>query len=189
MNRSIKMVLTGLGATLFLASGAFSAGGGHEEGTKSGMAHNMAPMHEEMEAKLGDTAAFGAKGRSAEVSRTVNIEASEIRFNVEQLEFKVDETVRFVITNKGEQTHELSIGDTEYHQIARQMMAHMTEMGMDPAAPEHAAIHASAGNTVVVRVGETKEIVWTFSRPGTFEFSCNMVGHSEVGMKGTITVG
>ena len=67
-------------------------------------------------------------------------------------------------------------------------MAHMSEMGMDMMAPQHLAMHVATGNTVVVSPGETKEIVWTFTKPGTFEFSCNFVGHAEVGMQGTISV-
>jgi uncharacterized cupredoxin-like copper-binding protein len=36
--------------------------------------------------------------------------------------------------------------------------------------------------------GQRGEIVWTFNRPGTFEFACLIPGHFEAGMKGTITV-
>ena len=164
---------------------ALAAGTGHGHKDK---AHGAMPGMEKFEAKLADTSAFGSKGDSTKVSRTITIEASEIKYDVEQLAFQAGETIRFVITNKGEQPHELTIGDPAYQEVARQMMTHMAEMGMDLAAPEHAAQHASAGNTVVVAVGETKEIVWTFTKAGSLEFSCNMPGHAEVGMKGPITV-
>jgi hypothetical protein len=36
--------------------------------------------------------------------------------------------------------------------------------------------------------GETKELVWQFTKPGSFEFACNIPGHAEAGMAGTITV-
>ncbi|MBP6599957.1 MAG: hypothetical protein KA216_11010, partial [Giesbergeria sp.] len=32
------------------------------------------------------------------------------------------------------------------------------------------------------------DIVWRFNRPGSFDFACLIPGHSEAGMKGTITV-
>ena len=169
-----------------LASPALAGGSGHTHDSKS--AHHNMPGMEEMDAKLADTAAFGAKGEPKQAKQTVAIEASEIKYDVETLNIRVGETVRFVLTNKGEQPHELTIGDAAYQEVARQMMTHMAEMGMDLASPEHAAMHADAGNTVIAREGETKELAWTFSKPGVFEFSCNMPGHSEVGMKGTITV-
>jgi uncharacterized cupredoxin-like copper-binding protein len=34
----------------------------------------------------------------------------------------------------------------------------------------------------------TSEILWRFSKMGTFEFACLIPGHSEAGMKGVVTV-
>ena len=186
MTRVSTIALAALGLIL-LASPSFAAGSGHEHGDKAAAPHNM-PGMEKFDTKLADTAAFGKKGDPARVTRTLAIEAIEIAFSIEAIEVKAGETIRFVLTNKGEQPHELTIGDEPYQEVAREMMTHMAEMGMDLASAEHTAQHASAGNTVVVPVGETKEIVWTFSKPGRFEFSCNMPGHAEVGMKGPIAV-
>jgi uncharacterized cupredoxin-like copper-binding protein len=36
--------------------------------------------------------------------------------------------------------------------------------------------------------GQTRDIVWTFNRAGTFEFACLIAGHYQAGMKGSITV-
>ncbi len=35
---------------------------------------------------------------------------------------------------------------------------------------------------------KTDEIVWKFSKPGEFEYSCLIPGHREAGMVGTIVV-
>ncbi|OYZ86287.1 MAG: copper resistance protein, partial [Xanthobacter sp. 17-67-6] len=35
---------------------------------------------------------------------------------------------------------------------------------------------------------KTGEIVWKFTKPGTFDFSCLIPGHREAGMFGTIVV-
>ncbi|MBX3488596.1 plastocyanin/azurin family copper-binding protein [Parvibaculum sp.] len=161
---------------------------GHDHGSMPGMGHDMKGMMGEMDRQMADTSAFGHKGEPAQVTRTVEIESADIRFDTAELNFNVGETVRFVIVNNGEQPHEFTIGDAAYQETARKMMRHMAEMGMDPVSPEHAAMHASAGNTVTLDVGETKEIVWTFTEAGAFEFSCNLIGHSEVGMKGRIIV-
>jgi uncharacterized cupredoxin-like copper-binding protein len=187
MIRSIRFAFASLSLAVLLAGPALADGSGHQHDATTDASGHMAGMAE-IEAKLADTSAFGTTGDPARASKTVTIEVAEIRYDLEQLAFKAGETIRFVVSNKGEQVHELTIGDAGYQVIAREMMTHMAEMGMDLASPDHAARHASARNTVIVPVGETKEIIWTFSKAGSFEFSCNMPGHSEVGMKGSITV-
>lgn len=191
MRRStIQMSLAGLCLSA-LASFAFAAGdhgdhGGH--GAMPEMTGDMGHMHEEMEAALADTSAFGEKGNAAGVTRTIAIEASEIKFDTTILEIGVGETVSFVITNKGEQPHEFTIGDAAYQGVARQMMTMMADMGMDLASPEHMEMHAAAGNTLVLEPGQTASVVWHFTKPGEFLFACNFIGHSEAGMAGTILV-
>ena len=39
-----------------------------------------------------------------------------------------------------------------------------------------------------VPAGKTAEIIWTFNRPGDFDFACLIPGHYQAGMKGTINV-
>ena len=188
MKSIIRSSLPAAAIVCLLAGPALAAGTGHDHGSTPGMSGDMAGMMADMDSQMADTAAFGRKGDAEKVTRTIDIEASEIMFNMTALEFSAGETVRFVVANKGEQPHEFTIGDGAYQELARQMMTHMTGMGMDASSAEHATIHASAGNTVTLDVGETKEIVWTFTKAGTFEFSCNIPGHSEVGMKGAIAV-
>jgi uncharacterized cupredoxin-like copper-binding protein len=189
MKHAIRKSFFMAAALGLLAGPAIAAGEGHDHGSMSGMTDDMTAMMAEMDRQMADTSAFGHKGDAAKAARTVDIEAADIRFGTTELSFNVGETVRFVVVNNGEQPHEFTLGDTAYQETARKMMRHMIEMGMDPAAPEHAAMHAPAGNTLTLDAGETKELVWTFTRAGTFEFSCNLIGHSEVGMKGRIVVG
>jgi len=168
---------------------AFAAGehGGHDMAGMN-MSADMDKMHEEMEAKLADTSAFGEKGDPAKASKTVKVAGEEIRYDVTSLTLKAGDTITFQFTNKGEQPHEFTIGDAAYQENAKKMMTMMTEMGMDMASPEHAAMHAAAGNTVIVQPGQTKSVTWKFTKPGEFQFACNFVGHSEAGMLGTISV-
>lgn len=44
------------------------------------------------------------------------------------------------------------------------------------------------GNAVLVKPGETKELIWTFSDAQNLEFACNLPGHYQAGMKGEIKV-
>lgn len=188
MKSVIRSSLSTTAIICLLVSPALATGTGHDHGSMPGMSDEMTSVMAKMDRQMADTSAFGHKGESSKATRTIDIEASEIMFNVTALEVSAGETVRFVISNKGEQPHEFTIGDDAYQELARRMMTHMTEMGMDASSTEHAALHESAGNTVTLDVGETKEIVWTFTKAGAFEFSCNIPGHSEVGMKGAVAV-
>lgn len=129
----------------------------------------------------------GRPGDPAKVIRTVRLVASEIKFDVTKLSFKTGDTIKFVLVNKGEQDHELTIGDWAFQLEHREEMEEMATMGhggmQDMKGHDHAA-----GSAVTVKPGETRELVWQFTRPGTFEFDCNFPGHTEAGMAGTITV-
>lgn len=136
----------------------------------------------------GGDGQFGQPGDVKKVTRSVRIVASEIKFDVSNLTFKVGETVKFVLVNKGEQDHELTIGDEATQLEHRKMMQDMAQMpGMDISKmPGH---KHSSESMVTVKPGETKELVWQFTKAGTFEFACNFPGHAEVGMAGKIVVG
>ena len=129
----------------------------------------------------------GRPGNPNDVVRAVRLVASEIKFDVNKHSFRTGETIKFVIVNKGEQDHELAIGDAAFQ---RNHCEEMEEM----AAMDHASVKGmrghehAAGSAVTVKPGETRELVWQFTRPGTFEFDCNFPGHTEAGMAGTITV-
>jgi Cu/Ag efflux protein CusF len=43
-------------------------------------------------------------------------------------------------------------------------------------------------NSVRLDEGKSGEVIWTFSKAGTFEFACLIPGHYESGMHGPITV-
>lgn len=134
----------------------------------------------------GHDAGFGRPGTAAQVGRTVRVEATDTKFNIASLAVRAGETIRFVVVNKGEAEHDFTIGDAATQQAHRAEMAKMMEHGaMDHGA---GAMHHDDPNAVFLKPGETKALIWTFSRPGTFEFACNVPGHYEAGMHGTITV-
>lgn len=134
-----------------------------------------------------DVTAFGQPGDVKKISRTVRIEATEIKYNLSDLTFKVGDTVKFVFVNKGEQDHELSLGDSATQLKHRKMMQDMAAMsGMDMSKmPGHEGMDDTM---LMAKPGQTKELVWQFTKAGTFEFACNYPGHAEVGMTGKIVV-
>ena len=62
------------------------------------------------------------------------------------------------------------------------MMSQMSGMNMT-AGHQH-----DEGDVVDAKPGETKELIWRFTKRGKFQFACNYVGHAEAGMIGTINV-
>ena len=136
----------------------------------------------------GGVTAFGQPGDVKKISRTVRIEATEIKYNLTDLTFKVGETVKFVFVNKGEQDHELSLGDSATQLKHRKMMQDMAAMpNMDMSKmPGHQGMDDDT--MLMTKPGEAKELVWQFTKAGTFEFACNYPGHAEVGMTGKIVV-
>ncbi len=125
---------------------------------------------------------WGVRGNAAKVTRTITIVATEIKFNMKLLTFKKNQTIRFVFVNNGEQPHEFMIANSAEQAEHRKMMSQMVGMNM-------AAVHHDVeGNVVDAKPGETRALVWKFSKKGRFEFACNYVGHAEAGMKGTINV-
>jgi uncharacterized cupredoxin-like copper-binding protein len=138
--------------------------------------------------------AFGKKGDAAKVTRTIKVEGFEFEFAPADLTLKTGETVKFVFINTGHEPHELSIGDAAYQAEHRAMMSKMAkEAKARGETADHGVhgddhMHGAEGNVVEAKPGETKELIWQFSKPGTFELACNIPGHTELGMTGTIKV-
>lgn len=131
---------------------------------------------------------FGEPGSPKAVTQTVTITATEIDFDKHALTFKTGDTVKFILANKGSQNHELMIGDEATVDAHRTMMAAMP--GMDHEAMEKAmGGHMDDDESAIdTHPGETKSLIWHFTKPGHFVFACNYPGHAELGMEGTITV-
>lgn len=128
-----------------------------------------------------DEIAVGMPGDAGKIDRTVEIsmietDDGEMLYEPRDFAFRKGETVRFVISNDGEQEHELVLDTVEKNQEHKAMMERFPEM-------EHAD-----PNAVRLEPGETGEIVWTFANEGEFEFACLMMGHYEAGMNGPVVV-
>lgn len=121
--------------------------------------------------------AWGKAGDPARVAKTVRIEmADTLRYSPDRIEVKRGETVRFVVHNAGKLPHEMVIG-TE-----RELREHAEAMR------KHPDMHHEDPYMVEVAPGAAGEIVWNFSKAGTFSFGCLVPGHWEGGMKGTVSV-
>lgn len=145
--------------------------------------------------------ATGKPGKASDATHTVQIEMADISYSLDKIDVKAGETVRFIVVNKGELLHEFNIGTAAGHAEHQKMMAMMVDHGMltatginkDMAHMDHSAMgmghmdHQDA-NSILVEPGKTGELVWTFARDMSLEFSCNIPGHYEAGMVGKINV-
>lgn len=135
-----------------------------------------------------DLSAVGEPGDGASVDRTVEITLGDNFYEPASLTVTRGETVRFVIVNEGEFLHEFNIATPEMHIAHQAEMLTMMEHGMLTATdfePMDGHSHDYA-NSVLVRPGETAEVVWQFTGDAELEFACNVPGHYEAGMAGPI---
>jgi uncharacterized cupredoxin-like copper-binding protein len=160
----MKTTIVIAASTMLIAGAAFAATGGH------GGHGTHAPS------------ASGKLGSAKAVTRTVKLDASEYAFSATTLSFKTGETVKFVVTNKGKSKHELTIGTAE------EQAAHQAEMEAMAGMKHDESSHEMPPNSLHVAPGETRELVWTFTKPGQLVFACNYPGHADLGMKGGIAV-
>jgi uncharacterized cupredoxin-like copper-binding protein len=117
-------------------------------------------------------------GRQSEVDATVAVsQLDTLAFDPGSLEVKVGETVEFVVTNDGAVHHEFVLGNAAFQ------AAHESEMaGMGGTMP------ADERGAVSVAPGETKRVIWKFTKPGSLLYGCHVAGHYAAGMMGDITV-
>lgn len=143
------------------------------------LAHNGA-MHAQAQpaaAKQGapEQTPWGVAGQAA--TRNVTVEMfDDMRFEPDHLIVTRGETVRFVIHNRGRMLHEMVLGTPDALAKHAKLMAQHPDMEHDEPHMAHVAPGASG------------EIVWTFNRPGSFEYACLLPGHYEAGMRGRIDV-
>ena len=97
-------------------------------------------------------------------------------FIPDRLEIKRGEQVRFILTNTGLLEHEFILASTEDN------LKHAEDMKARP----HMAHDDPNGRRVAP--SKRSEIVWKFTKAGTFEYSCLIPDHRDYGMIGRVTV-
>jgi uncharacterized cupredoxin-like copper-binding protein len=125
----------------------------------------------------GHAAALGKPGDPAKVTRDVEVEMDDtMRFRPASIRVKRGETIRFIVRNTGKLKHEMVLGTIGELKKHAELMRKFPEM-------EH-----EDPNQVSVDPGKTGELVWQFTKTGTFDFACLVPGHFEAGMVGKVRV-
>lgn len=159
MMRAMKGLL---GAALVATAVAAGAHGARE--------HNGQPVRKEQ-------TAWGIAAEAPAAVRTVKVTMTDdMRFTPNRLQVRQGETVRIVVSNAGAMLHEFVMGDRKTLDEHAALMLKFPGMEHDEPYMAH------------VKPGGTEQIVWTFNRPGGFEFACLVAGHYQAGMVGSISV-
>ena len=133
--------------------------------------HTAGAKHED------HASALGKPGNAKKVSRTVDITMSDsMRFSPASVSAKKGETIRFVLKNEGKLKHEMVLGTIAELKEHAALMVKFPQM--EHADPNQASVEA----------GKTGELIWQFTKAGTFDFACLQAGHYEAGMKGQVVV-
>ena len=150
-----------------------------DDDAHQGMMHGM--MHGKAEGGQsedgGHAQDVGKPGDPKKVSRAIQVLTSDdMKFTPAKVNVKRGETIRFVVRNAGQVKHEMVIGSMAELKEHAGLMRKMP--GMEHADP----------NMVTLDPGETGELVWQFTKAGTFDFACLQPGHFEAGMMGKVSV-
>jgi uncharacterized cupredoxin-like copper-binding protein len=123
---------------------------------------------------------FGKPGDPRKPARIVQVVMREsdgrMLYQPDRITVRKGEQVRFQLRNNGVIEHEFVIGTVEENRRHMKAMEAHPDMAHDDP------------NAKRLKPRATAEIVWQFTRAGTFEFACLIPGHYQAGMVGTIVV-
>lgn len=127
-----------------------------------------------------ETFSAGEPGDAKKPARIVQVTMREgdgkMMFIPNRVEVRRGEQIKFIIRNNGDLDHEFILANTAEN------LRHAEAMKKNPNM-EHDDPNAKRINPKKV-----DEIVWKFTKAGTFEYACLIPGHRESGMIGTIIV-
>ena len=141
----------------------------------------------------GSMKAIGKKGKEANIDRVITVLMYDNYYEPNQIKVKKNETIRFLVQNKGELVHEFNIATREMHLKHQPEMMKMAEneillvdkidkQKMKEMSKKNPSMAHSHANSVLLSPGERAELIWKFSNSVDIEAACNVPGHYDVGM-------
>ena len=122
----------------------------------------------------------GVPGNPKKPARTVKVimreDGKKMLFEPAQIAVRKGEQIRFVLQNDGTESHEFVLATVEENHKHGELMKKYPKM-------EHADPNARRLTPYT-----DGEILWKFTKKGSFEFACLIPGHYEAGMHGVVTV-
>ena len=141
----------------------------------------------------GSIKAIGVKGNEKDVDRVITVLMYDNYYEPNQIKIKKNETIKFLLKNKGELVHEFNIATKAMHLKHQTEMMEMVEneiilgdkidkIKMKEMAKKNPSMAHSHSNSVLLSPGESAELIWKFNNTLDIEAACNVPGHYEVGM-------
>lgn len=123
-----------------------------------------------------ETYSAGEPGNAKKPARTIEVTMSEMEFTPSRIEVKRGEQIRFIVRNAGTEDHEFLLATTEDNLKHAEVMKKNPKMEHDDP------------NGVRLAPKKSAEILWKFTKAGTFEYACLIPDHRDYGMTGRIIV-
>ncbi len=147
----------------------------------------------------GSLKAIGAKGEEGNIDRVIKVSMYDNYYQPNKFKIKKNETIKFIVENKGQLVHEFNIATKEMHlkhQPEMQMMVEqeilladkIDKKKMMEMAKKNSAMAHKHPNSVLLSPGESAELIWKFNNSLDLEAACNVPGHYEVGMVAKIDI-
>ena len=122
----------------------------------------------------------GEPGDPKKPARTIKVamreDGKKMAFEPARITVRKGEQIRFVLENTDIDDHEFVLATVEENRKHAELMKKFPDMEHDDP------------NAKRLAVGEHGEILWKFTKAGTFEFACLIPGHREAGMLGKVIV-
>ena len=122
----------------------------------------------------------GEPGDPKKPARTIKVvmreDGKKMAFEPARITLRKGEQIRFVLENDGTDDHEFVLANAAENRKHAELMKKFPDMEHDEP------------NAKRLAVGEHGEILWKFTKTGTFEFACLIPGHREAGMVGKVVV-
>ena len=141
----------------------------------------------------GSMNAIGIIGKASDVTKVIKVNMYDNYYEPSKIKVKKGETVKFVVTNKGELVHEFNIATKKMHIKHQPEMMMLVENEvilsdkidkkkmMEMAKKNPSMLH-SHSNSVLLSPGESADLIWKFTNSLKIEAACNVPGHYEAGM-------
>ena len=141
----------------------------------------------------GSMKVIGTKGNKENIDRVIKVVMYDNYYKPNSFKVNKNETIKFVVTNKGQLVHEFNIATKEMHLKHQPQMMMMVEHDilladkidkkkMMEMSKKNPAMAHSHSNSVLISPGEKAELIWKFSNTVDIEAACNVPGHYDVGM-------
>ena len=141
----------------------------------------------------GTMKVIGVKGNEGDVDRIIKVSMYDNYYQPNKFKVNKNETIKFIVSNKGKLVHEFNIASKEMHLKHQPEMMKMVENEIlladkidkkkmkEISKKDHLMAHKHS-NSVLLSPGESADLIWKFTNTIDIEAACNVPGHYELGM-------